>query len=74
MRIYRDTRPRVADEGARPGGDDRRVRRRAISAIKPSLRLVAELARARGLSATVLTFDRHPAGSRPPVRLRARSC
>ena len=59
MRIYRDP-TEVADDGR-----GRAVTIGAFDGVhlghQAVLRLVAELARARGLSATVLTFDRHPA-------------
>ena len=59
MRIYRDP-AEIAGEG--PG---RAVTIGAFDGVhlghQAVLRLVRDLARARGLSATVLTFDRHPA-------------
>ena len=62
MRIYRDPGEIV---GQKPGERERAVAIGAFDGVhlghQAVLRLVHDLARARGLSATVLTFDRHPA-------------
>jgi riboflavin kinase / FMN adenylyltransferase len=62
VRIYRDPSEIV---GPTPGERERAVAIGAFDGVhlghQAVLRLVHDLARARGLSATVLTFDRHPA-------------
>jgi riboflavin kinase/FMN adenylyltransferase len=62
VKIYRDPSEIV---GAAPGERGRAVAIGAFDGVhlghQAVLRLVHDLARARGLSATVLTFDRHPA-------------
>jgi riboflavin kinase/FMN adenylyltransferase len=62
VRIYRDPAEIV---GRMPGERERAVAIGAFDGVhlghQAVLRLVHDLARARGLSATVLTFDRHPA-------------